>query len=235
VIEAPGISVILLAFNEAENLPSMMDETLQFLRSNLKDWEVVIVDDGSTDGTLQIAKEKARSDGRIKVVSHGNNRGMGAGMRSGITASTQPYFTIIAGDGQHPAFELERMIPGLAEADIVTTFHENQREWSRRFLSWGFRQMMKQACNIDFVLEGIYLFPRTVAVDEIGLDSIHSQTFFFSFELITHAMKRGYKVAVRPMVVRRREHGDSKVVSTARIRRIFGEIMDFRRRLKATH
>ena len=157
---------------------------------------------------------------------------MGAGMKTGIRAATAEYFTIIAGDGQHPTPELAVLIPGLDEAEIVTTYHINARELHRRVLSWGFRRAMAWACGIDFTLEGIYLFPRRVAVDEIGLDNIPPDTFFFSFELIARALQRGHTLTVRPMQVRRREHGESKVVSVARIRKISGEILDFRRRLK---
>ena len=164
------------------------------------------------------------------MLAHGTNRGMGAGMKTGITAE---YFTIIAGDGQHPTPELEVLLPGLREADIVTTYHSNQREAHRRVLSFGFRRAKQWACGINFTLEGIYLFPRRVAVDEIGLDNVPGETFFFSFELIARALRRGYTVTVRPIIVRPREHGASKVASTRRIKRIAGEIYGFRKRLKS--
>ena len=233
MIETPSISVIVLAYNEEENLPGMLDESVTWLSEHVQDWELLVVDDGSTDGTQAVARQWAAKDSRVRVLVHETNRGMGAGMRTGIGAATREYFSIIAGDGQHPTPELGRMIDGLAEADIVTTVHENQREMSRRVLSWGFRRAMKWACGIDFVMEGIYLFPRRVAVEEIGLDRIESDTFFFSFEMIARALHRGHTYVVRPMVVRPRVHGESKVAGSKRILRIFGEIRSFRRRLRA--
>ncbi|MFT5432787.1 MAG: glycosyltransferase involved in cell wall biosynthesis [Myxococcota bacterium] len=231
--DCPSITVVVLAFNEALNLPKMIDESIEYLERRIPTWEIVIVDDGSKDGTRGVAEGYAARYPNIKVVVHETNRGMGAGMKSGIRAATSDYFTIIAGDGQHPTPELESMIPGLAEADIVTTYHVNARELHRRVLSWGFRQAMWWACSIRFELEGIYLFPRRVAVEEIGLENVPPDTFFFSFELIARAMRAGHTVTVKPMIVRRREHGQSKVASASRIKRIGNEIMSFRKRLKA--
>ena len=233
-LDCPSITVVVLAFNEELNLPKMLDESIEYLERRIPQWEIVIVDDGSKDGTRQVAEGYAeRYPDNVKVVVHEVNKGMGAGMKSGIRAATSDYFTIIAGDGQHPTPELEGMIGGLAEADIVTTYHINQRELSRRVLSWGFRKAMWAACGIDFELEGIYLFPRKVAVDEIGLENVPPDTFFFSFELIARAIRAGHTVTVRPMIVRRREHGQSKVASYNRIKRISNEIMGFRKRLRA--
>ena len=233
-LDCPSITVVVLAFNEELNLPKMLDESIEYLERRIPVWEIVVVDDGSKDGTRDVAQGYVeRYPDNIKLVVHPQNRGMGAGMKSGIAAATSEYFTIIAGDGQHPTPELEKMIPGLQEAEIVTTIHINQRELHRRVLSWGFRKAMWWACGIDFILEGIYLFPRRVAVEEIGLDNVPPDTFFFSFELIARALRAGHTITVRDMVVRRREHGTSKVASANRIKRISREIMDFRKRLRA--
>jgi len=231
--DCPSITVIVLAYNEEQNLPKMLDESLAYLEARVPDWELLIVDDGSTDGTLRVAQGYADRHERVRVQSHETNRGMGAGMKTGIQHAQSDYFTIIAGDNQHPTSELEVMIPGLDEADIVTTYHRNNRESHRRFLSWGMRKAMWLACGIDFTLEGIYLFPTRVARDEIGLDTIPAETFFFSFELIARALRAGHTWTLRPMLVRRREHGESKVANPDRIKRIRREIWGFRRRLRA--
>ncbi|HIA04730.1 MAG TPA: glycosyltransferase family 2 protein [Myxococcales bacterium] len=233
-MSSPSVSVIILAYNEADNLGPMLRESLDWLVDNLTTWELLVVDDGSTDNTCEVAASFAAEDARVRVIVHDENRGMGAGMKSGILAATCDYFTIIAGDGQHPTPELGRMLPHLLEADIVTTYHENQREWPRRILSWGFRRVMQWACGINFILEGIYLFPRKVAVEDIGLDVIPGNTFFFSFELIARALRRGHSLTTCAMIVRRREHGQSKVAGLGKIRRIFGEVLAFRQRLKNT-
>ncbi len=230
--ECPSITVIVLAFNEEQNLPGMLDESIEFLNDYVPQWELLVVDDGSSDGTRAVAERYAAAHEPVRVLVHETNRGMGAGMKTGIAAATSEYFTIIAGDGQHPTPELAVMIPALDEAEIVTTYHSNKRESHRRVLSWGFRKAMQAACGIDFVLEGIYLFPRRVAVDEIGLDRIFAETFFFSFELIARALRNGHTWTVRPMIVRERRYGQSKVANARRIRKIMNEIKDLRARLR---
>lgn len=233
MFDCPSISVIVLAYNEEQNLGPMLSESIEFLVAHVPTWEILVVDDGSSDGTRAVAESFAADEPRVRVLVHEVNQGMGAGMKTGIRNATGDYFTIIAGDGQHPTPELAVMIPGLEEADIVTTYHSNRREPHRRVLSYGFRRAMKWACGIDFVLEGIYLFPRRVALEEIGLDRVPGDTFFFSFELIARALRRGYTLTTRPMIVRARQHGVSKVAGARRIRRILREIDGFRRRLAA--
>lgn len=233
LFDCPSIAVIVLAYNEEKNLGPMLDESIEFLSGHVPQWELLVVDDGSSDGTRALAQTYADRHEQVRLLVHEVNQGMGAGMKTGIRAATADYFTIIAGDGQHATPELAVMIPGLQEAEIVTTYHSNAREPHRRFLSWGFRKAMQMACGIDFTLEGIYLFPRRVAMDEIGLDNVPARTFFFSFELIARALRNGHTWTLRPMLVRRREHGESKVANPDRIKRIVSEIRDFRRRLKA--
>ncbi|MFT7623497.1 MAG: glycosyltransferase involved in cell wall biosynthesis, partial [Myxococcota bacterium] len=148
--DCPSIAVIVLAFNEEQNLPVMLDESIEFLTDYVPEWELLVVDDGSSDGTRAVAERYAAEHEHVRVLVHEVNRGMGAGMKTGITAATADYFTIIAGDGQHPTSELAVMIPGLKEADIVTTYHSNQREPHRRVLSKAFRVAMRAACGIDF-------------------------------------------------------------------------------------
>lgn len=87
---------------------------------------------------------------------------------------------------------------------------------------------MKWACGIDFELEGIYFFSRCVAVDEIGLENIPNDIFFFFFELIVWVLRVGYSLMVCFMRVRLRQYGQSKVAGSRRILRIWQEIMDFR-------
>ena len=233
MFDCPSIALIVLAYNEEESLPALLDESVTWLEANVPTWELLVVDDGSTDGTRQVAAEWAARHAQVRLLTHDTNRGMGAGTKTGIRAAQSEYFSIIAGDGQHPPSALGAMIPALSEADIVTTTHIEQRETHRRLLSWGFRKAMQWACGIDFTQEGLFLFPTRIAVEQIGLDAVPPDTFFFSFELIARALRLGYSSAVRPIHVRRRQHGASKVAGAQKIRRIFSEIRDFRRRLQA--
>jgi len=103
----------------------------------------------------------------------------------------------------------------------------------RSALSRGFRLYMQLLIGVDFALEGTYLFPVTLARDEIGLDQVAADTFFFSFELIARALQGGHSVADAVISSRpRTDGGASRVANAGRIRRVAAEVLTLRTRLR---
>ena len=87
-MSAGPLSLIVFAFNEAENVPTVLPEILAWLRGTGDDHELIFVDDGSTDGTLAAARAVLGDDPRYKSFSHGTNRGIGAAITSGGASGT---------------------------------------------------------------------------------------------------------------------------------------------------
>jgi glycosyltransferase involved in cell wall biosynthesis len=229
----PNLSLVVLAYNEAASVAPFLDDCLAYLGTRAGVHEVLLVDDGSTDDTAACAEAVARRDPRVRLLRHDRNRGMGAGMRTGLAAARGDYVTILAADGQVRAHELDKMIPRLGDASIVTSVYARRpHQWYRVFLSWGLRAMMRVLLGISFRLEGIYLFPARVARDEIGLDRIGADTFFFSFELITRALARGHTLATVAISSRPRLAGRSKVLGIGRMVAVAREVLAFRGRLR---
>jgi glycosyltransferase involved in cell wall biosynthesis len=213
----PSLTVVLLMFNEQDSILSALAEHVTFLEQNLDDWEVIVVDDGSTDAGADIASGFALERDRIRVVSHGVNRGMGAGIATGIRQATKDYFVMNAADGQIPADEIGKLLPLLDGADIALSTYAVPRESRvRGLLSRGFRFYLARVSDIRFELQGLYLFP-TAAAREIE-PLIRAQTFFFSFELIQRGIERGLTTAATDILVQPRAAGSSKI---ANVRRIF--------------
>ncbi|MBI5609362.1 MAG: glycosyltransferase family 2 protein [Deltaproteobacteria bacterium] len=228
----PSLSLIYLCLNEERSLPATLAEAVAYCTSALPDWEILVVDDGSTDGSAELVLEAAAAEPRIRLLQHDRNRGMGAGLRTGIAASTKEYFCMLAADGQIPAAELAKMLPALELAPIVlSTYGNRPNNWLRTFISRGFRVYMRALIGVDFALEGTYLFPVALARDEIGLPRIGADTFFFSFELIAQALRRGYRVADTTIAGRPRTDGTpSRIANLKQIKRVAGEVLAFRQR-----
>ena len=96
--------MFLPAWNEEDNLPAVLEE----LRQDLPDADVVVIDDGSTDATAQVAR-----DGGAEVVSFGENRGLRAGIAAGYGYAAEHGYAFcgrVDADGQHPAAELSRLL-----------------------------------------------------------------------------------------------------------------------------
>lgn len=231
----PSLSLIYLCLNEERSLPAVLAEARDYARERLRDWEILVVDDGSSDSSAQIVRAFAAEEPRICLLQHPRNLGMGAGLRTGIAASTKDYFCMLAADGQIAPSQIDRMLPGLAQAPIVlSTYFRRPDEWYRVVLSRGFRAYMRAAVGVSFALEGTYLFPTKLAREEIGLQAIGAETFFFSFELVARALQRGWKVADSVIECRPRTDGTpSRIANLRQIQRVSEEVWKFRQRLRA--
>jgi glycosyltransferase involved in cell wall biosynthesis len=114
-----GLSVFLPAHNEEGNIERVVRGFCAEVQTIADDYEVIIVDDGSRDGTGAIADRMSRTDPHIKVVHHQVNRGYGGAVISGISASTQPYVVLCDGDGQFNPAELKRLTAQLEDYDVI--------------------------------------------------------------------------------------------------------------------
>ena len=84
-----SLSVFFPCHNERENVPLIVEKAIAVLEGICGDWEVIVVDDGSIDGTGEIADELAKKYERIRVVHHPTNLGYGAALQSGFKAATK--------------------------------------------------------------------------------------------------------------------------------------------------
>jgi dolichyl-phosphate beta-glucosyltransferase len=113
-------SVVIPAFNEAHRLPRYLAEVLGYFEARGLRFEVVVVDDGSSDGTLGVVQALAREHPALRALRFESNHGKGAAVRSGMLASSGGYRLFADADGATPIAEVERFEPLLAGgADIV--------------------------------------------------------------------------------------------------------------------
>lgn len=228
----PNLSIVALAYNEEESVRPFLEEALEFLDVQPGEHEIIVVDDGSTDETAALVQEIAEGDPRVRLISHPRNRGMGAGMRTGFRNAEGTHVCILAADGQVSAWELAKLIPHLSSASIVLSqYSRRHSEVFRVGLSKGLRTLMWMLLGTYHSFEGTYLFPASVARDEIGLDSICSETFMFNFELISRAMMLGHSTRFVTIDPKPRAAGSSKVANLARISMVTEDLLRFRAQL----
>ena len=102
----PGLSVFFPAYNDSGTIASLVISALQTARRLTDDYEVIIVNDGSVDGTADIANELAHTYPQVRVVHHEKNRGYGGALRSGFAAATQDLVFYTDGDAQYDPSEM---------------------------------------------------------------------------------------------------------------------------------
>jgi glycosyltransferase involved in cell wall biosynthesis len=102
----PGLSVFFPAYNDSGTIASLVISALHTARRLTPDFEVIIVNDGSADGTAEIADELARTYAEVKVVHHPRNRGYGGALRSGFASATRDLVFYTDGDAQYDPSEM---------------------------------------------------------------------------------------------------------------------------------
>ena len=114
-----SISIAFPMFNEKENLPRTVEKAARILSSITDDYEIIIVDDASTDGAGELAEQIGRVNNRIRVVHHPENKSLGGALKTGFGHATKEI--IVYTDMDLP-FDLERLreaLPLLSEYDVV--------------------------------------------------------------------------------------------------------------------
>lgn len=86
-----AVTLVVPMFNEERSLPHLLDVALDTIPRHATDWEIVLVDDASTDGTSVVASSRAGSDSRIRIVRHDVNRGLGGALKSGFAAASKEW------------------------------------------------------------------------------------------------------------------------------------------------
>lgn len=135
------ISVIMPAYNKAEVIGKAINDVRGQFEEVSGDFEIIVVDDGSTDRTRDVAK--SMSNGRIRVLGYDSNQGKGSALRRGFLAATGEFTFLMDSDSEIKARELKSYVEGLRSADIVigSKRHSGSRVQTpilRRFLSLGF-------------------------------------------------------------------------------------------------
>ncbi|HEU4389749.1 MAG TPA: glycosyltransferase family 2 protein [Blastocatellia bacterium] len=196
-----SISAVLPAYNEEENIEKAASSMAEVLRSlGLRDWEVILVDDGSMDRTGEIADRLAASEpDRIRVIHHNPNRGYAEALKSGFGAAHHQLIFYTDSDNQFDVAELRALLPLIEDADIVCGFRIYRFDpLTRLVLSWGYNLLVRIAFRIRVkdVDCAFKLFRRDV-FDKV---TIESKKFFVDAEILakaSHFNMRMVEIGVR--------------------------------------
>jgi glycosyltransferase involved in cell wall biosynthesis len=117
-----GLSVFFPAYNDSGTIASMVIRTVQTASALTSDFEVIVVDDGSADGTAVIADELARTYPQVRAVHHPTNRDYGAALQTGFRSATKELIFYTDGDAQYDPTELAVLWQNIGDADLVNGY-----------------------------------------------------------------------------------------------------------------
>jgi glycosyltransferase involved in cell wall biosynthesis len=226
----PGVSVVLPCFNEAPNVARAVLEAAAAAERNAVEYQIVVVDDGSTDGTAEIAAEVARSVPHVDVVEHGQNRGYGAALSSGLRAARMPWVLLTDGDLQFDLAQLEAFVPLAAEADLVAGWRIDRRDpLHRRANAAAWNWLVRRAFAVPVRdVDCAFKLIRRELVDEIPLSS---RGAMISTELLVRAQANGARIRELGVEHRARVAGEQSGANPRVVARAFRELLALRREL----
>lgn len=216
--QAPKLSVVTPAHNEEARISRTLDRILSYLRSGRwAPFEVIVVDDGSTDATSDIVRDSASECPQVSLISRRQNKGKGYSVKEGVSAARGEYVLFSDADLSAPIEELDRLADWLEHGFDIAIGSRGLPESTIEVRQPWLRQKMGQTFNLLVRLLGVRgirdtqcgfkLFTRKAARIVFGLQTIDG--FAFDVELLTIAGKQGLRVKEVPVLWR--HSGESKV------------------------
>jgi dolichol-phosphate mannosyltransferase len=207
---APGLSLVIPAFNEAAVIARAIAEAETALSRHFAHFEVLVINDGSSDATAKEVRRVLSESPHTRLLQHRMNRGYGAALRTGFEAAQYELVAFTDADCQFDLTDLAQLAPLTAEAPIVVGYRTDRKDpWRRRFLSWGYNVMARtllgtRVRDVDCALK---VFRREVLSGLLPA----ARGFFVNTEMMTRARQMGLNVAEVPVTHRPRAGGASKV------------------------
>jgi glycosyltransferase involved in cell wall biosynthesis len=139
-----SLSVVMPAHNEEVAIVETLHSVIDALSRWLRDFEVIVVNDGSKDATQTIVEEALMVDPRIRLINHDINQGYGAALVSGFEAVTKDLVFFMDSDGQFDIRDLERFFSYIDEYDAVLGYRiDRQDTWVRKANAWGWKMLVR--------------------------------------------------------------------------------------------
>lgn len=193
-VAKPNISLFILAYNEEENIPFTVELAAEFLSSRANKWEIILIDDHSSDRTLEVARSLKRRYPNIVIVHHHKNRGYGRTQKTGFRLAKYDLVTYLPGDNQLRPDALEIMLDAMKRTGtdiIIGTRHKRQDSFRRLFLAGLYNFGLNLMFGLHLKdLDSVKIIRREV-IDSIQLMSKSANV---DVEFLVKAKRLGYKI-----------------------------------------
>jgi len=189
-----SLTVVIPAYNEEASLEKIVVDTLGVVRGTAAQFEIIIVDDGSTDGTRRVAEKLVRQYPEVRVVSHERNLGSGAAIKTGVAHAACEYVIYVPADDQFNIREVDGFLSLTDRADIVigVRLERSDYSWFRLLSSRVFIALANFLFGFRYKdVNWVHLWRRE-AFQKIRP---RSKGVFMLEEILVRADRLGYKVA----------------------------------------
>jgi glycosyltransferase involved in cell wall biosynthesis len=218
-IQLDSLSIVLPCFNEQDNVVEAITQARCAAIRYAFDYEVIVVDDGSSDETRAVADAVAARCPSVHVVAHDHNRGYGAAVRTGIAASRSTWVLLTDADLQFDLGELRLMLPLTIDHDLVAGYRIDRADPpARRFAAHAWNRLMRHSFGV--AVRDVDCAFKLIRGDAVRALDLRSDGAMVSTELLVRAAEAGMRfgevgVHHRPRIAGDPTGGDPRVVVRA--------------------
>lgn len=185
-----SVSIVIPAYKEEGNIEAAIDNAVNVAQGLALDYEIIVIDDGSTDKTAEYAKLKAQNNDRIRVASNAMNQGFGYSFARGVKMASKEYVTVFPGDNDMASTSLKDLLQAMGSAPLVVSYMKPTKKRSifRRIVSQAFVMLMNALFGLNLkYYNGAFICRRellqTIEIKSTGLAALA--------ECLVRLIKRG--------------------------------------------
>lgn len=223
----PSLSVFFPAYEDGNSIGSLVTKVFEVLEAHVPDFEVIVVNDGSTDHTGRVLQQLQDIFGpeRMRIVTHPQNLGYGAALRSGFAAATKDFVFYTDGDGQYDVRELPLLLDACGATGVwVNGYKSNRADSAHRLMIGGlYNQFSRWLFSLS--LRDVDCDFRLIRRSLIDVGQLTSTSGTICVELVHQLESNGHRAIEVAVTHLPRLHGSSRFFRPVPLARTFAQIV----------
>lgn len=224
------LSLILPVYNEVDIIGFTLNEAIRYLEQKFKKYEIIVVDDGSSDGSAAIIKKIAAQTKNVVIIKHKQNKGYGCALRSGFKAASLDYIFFMDSDGQFRIQDFDSIRPYISDYDMVVCYRQERKDsLFRNFLGALFTKTMDLCFRLPF--KDINCAYKLVKRRQIQSLYLKIEGPLINAEILIKSLRKGLRVKECPIPHFPRQYGQPTGAKVTTIVRAFRDFFYLAREL----
>lgn len=220
-----SISFVLPCFNEEKNLNGAYNALIKAIKKNNIKYEIIFINDGSSDHTLKVLKQLKKKYNHIQVLNNKQNRGFGYSFKLGSFKAKMKYVQLLPSDNTFPTTQLSKMIKNYQKYDLILSYHFDERIFIRRFISKAYTSIVNLIFGYNYkYYNGITIIKKNI-LEKINFKS---SSPFFMAEIILKASKMNKYITFKKLYFEERKYGKSNIFSINSIYSCLKDMIKFK-------